>query len=99
MARPVGWLARLDPITRSGANSVRSHYDGADMTALPKVHVGRPVLVERDALLAFLERKPAKSVPQIFKRGMRVCDSSEPEIVYEIHMLSTRAAQNPTFAA
>jgi hypothetical protein len=93
MARPVGWLARLDPITCSGANSVRSHYDGADLTALPKVHVGRPVLIERDALLAFLERKPANGAPQIFKRGIRIIDC------YEIHMLSTRAAQNPTFAA
>jgi hypothetical protein len=78
MARPVGWFARLDPITRTVANSVRSHYDRADLaalfdlkersmfsllSALPKVHVGRSVLVERASLLAFLERLRAAEDP------------------------------------
>jgi hypothetical protein len=78
MARTVGWLGRLDPITRSVANSVPSHYDRADLAALfdlkersmfsllaglPKVHVGRSVLVERSALLAFLERLQAAEDP------------------------------------
>jgi hypothetical protein len=34
MARPVGWLGRLDSITKTVANSVRSHYDRADLAAL-----------------------------------------------------------------
>jgi hypothetical protein len=78
MARPVGWLGRLDSITKTVANSVRSHYDRADLTALfdlkersmfalmaalPKVHVGRSVLVERASLLAFLERLRAAEDP------------------------------------
>jgi hypothetical protein len=78
MARPVGWLGRLDSITKTVANSVRSHYDRADLaalfdlkersmfallSALPKVHVGRSVLVERASLLAFLERLRAADNP------------------------------------
>jgi hypothetical protein len=34
MARPVGWLGRLDSMTKTFANSVRSHYDRADLAAL-----------------------------------------------------------------
>jgi hypothetical protein len=66
MARPVGWRA-VSIRLRAVANSVRSHYDRADlaalfnlkersmfalMGALPKVHVGRSVLVERASLMA-----------------------------------------------
>jgi hypothetical protein len=59
---------RLDSITKTVANSARSHYDSAVLaalfdlkersmfallSALPEVHVGRSVLVERAALLTF----------------------------------------------
>lgn len=78
MARPVSWLARLDPIARSVANSVRSHYDRQDLEALfdlkrraifdllaclPTTAVGRSVLVERAALETFLARLRAADDP------------------------------------
>jgi hypothetical protein len=60
MARPAAWLGRLDPISRTVANSVRSDYERVDQGALfdlkersmfsllamlLEVHVGRSVLL------------------------------------------------------
>ena len=70
MPRPLSWLPRLHEIRRSVANSVRSHYDRRDLQALfelqpraaqkllellPTVPVGTSRLVEREALLGFLD--------------------------------------------
>jgi hypothetical protein len=70
MPRPISWLPRLPAITRRVEGSVRSHYDRADLEvlfelqpraaqllleALPTTAVGRAHLVEREALLQFLE--------------------------------------------
>jgi len=70
LARPPSWLPRLHQIRQSVANSVRSHYSrrnleqifelqprGADklLETLPTVQVGPSRLVEREALVAFLE--------------------------------------------
>lgn len=72
MARPISWLPRLSDIRRSVSNSVRTHYDrpalellfqmqpraaGKLMAILPQVEaLGRSRLVEKDALLRFLEK-------------------------------------------
>jgi predicted component of type VI protein secretion system len=71
MARPPSWLPRLHEIRRSVNNSVRSHYDRADLqnlfklqpraanallAMLPTVPIGRAHLVEREALARFLDR-------------------------------------------
>ncbi len=71
MPRPLSWLSRLHEIRRSVANSVRSHYDRRDLQSLfelqpraaqkllellPTVPVGTAKLVEREALLTFLDR-------------------------------------------
>jgi hypothetical protein len=71
MPRPISWLPRLHEITRSVANSVRSHYDRRDLEQLfelqpraaqkllemlPTVQVGTSGLVEREALGFFLDR-------------------------------------------
>jgi len=70
MARPPSWLPRLHLIRRAVDNSVRSHYDRRDLEQLfelqargagkllellPTVQVGTSRLVEREALIAFLE--------------------------------------------
>jgi hypothetical protein len=70
MPRPLSWLPRLAAITRRVQNSVRSHYDRKDLEtlfelqpraaqllleALPTTEVGRAHLVEREALLRFLD--------------------------------------------
>lgn len=67
----MSWLPRLHEIRRSAANSVRSHYGRRDLELLfelqpraagkllellPTVAVGTSRLVEREALLGFLER-------------------------------------------
>jgi len=71
MPRPLSWLPRLHAITRSVAHSVRSHYDRRDLEQLfelqpraaqkliemlPAVKIGTSLLVEREALVSFLER-------------------------------------------
>jgi len=71
MPRPISWLPRLHEITRSVANSVRSHYDRRDLEQLfelqpraaqkllellPTVSVGTSRLVGREVLADFLER-------------------------------------------
>ncbi len=69
MARSLSWLDRIVPISRTVAESARSHYDRKElqrlfelqpraaqqlMAALPNLFIGRARLVEREALLAFL---------------------------------------------
>lgn len=71
MARKLSWLDRIYPISRTVANSARSHYDRRDlerlfelqprsaqllMSALPTVPVGRALLVESEALSNFLNQ-------------------------------------------
>lgn len=71
MPRPLSWLDRIVPISRSVAESARSHYDRKElqrlfelqpraaqqlMAALPHVPVGRAKLVEREALSDFLRQ-------------------------------------------
>ena len=71
MAPRVVWLDRIDPLIHRVKNSIRSHYDREELTnlfelqrrsmfsllaCLPTVHVGRSILVEKEALLKFLER-------------------------------------------
>jgi hypothetical protein len=71
MPRPISWLPRLHEISRSVANSVRSHYDRRDLEALfalqpraaqklleilPAVQIGTSKLIDRQALATFLER-------------------------------------------
>jgi len=78
MARPVTWLPRLDVLRRSVGESVRSHYGRADLerlfevqprsaqmllALLPTVEIGKNLLVEREALSAFLERLAASKDP------------------------------------
>lgn len=84
MARPLSWLPRLHEIRRSVANSVRSHYDRHDLeqlfelqpraaqnffSILPSVPVGRSRLVEREALVRFLDGvQEADDVPAYLER-------------------------------
>lgn len=71
MPRPVSWLPRLHQISRSVANSVRSHYDRRDLEhlfelqpraaqklleMLPTVEIGTSRLVDREVLSSFLGR-------------------------------------------
>jgi hypothetical protein len=71
MARSLSWLDRIVPISRTVAESARSHYDRKDlqrlfelqprsaqqlMAALPNIFVGRARLAEREALSDFLRR-------------------------------------------
>jgi hypothetical protein len=71
MPRTLSWLDRIVPISRSVAESARSHYDRKElqrlfelqpraaqqlMAALPHVPVGRAKLIEREALSDFLRR-------------------------------------------
>ncbi len=70
MSRPITWLPRLHEIRRAVANSVRSHYDRRDLERLfevqprsaqklielfPALAVGTSRLVEREALVRFLD--------------------------------------------
>lgn len=86
MPRPISWLPRLAVITRSVQNSVRSHYDRADLQALfelqpraaqlllealPSIAIGRAHLVERDALLGFLEGMAAAEDTAAFMEKTR----------------------------
>ncbi len=71
MPRTLSWIDRIVPISRSVAESARSHYDRKElqrlfelqpraaqqlMAALPNVPVGRARLVERETLSHFLRR-------------------------------------------
>jgi hypothetical protein len=71
MPRPISWLPQLKIIRRSVSNSVRSHYERGDLEVLfkvqsstanklldilPTVRIGSSLLVEREALQAFLDR-------------------------------------------
>jgi hypothetical protein len=71
MPRPVSWLPRLHEIVRHVANSPRSHYDRKDLEKLfelqpraaqkllellPTIQLGTSRLVDREVLLAFLDR-------------------------------------------
>jgi hypothetical protein len=82
MPRPVSWLPRLHEISRSVANSVRSHYGRGDLEALfelqpraaqkliemlPTVQVGTSRLVDREVLAVFLNRvRDAADVAALF---------------------------------
>lgn len=82
MPRPVSWLPRLHEISRSVANSVRSHYGRRDLEQLfelqpraaqkliemlPTVKIGTSLLVEREALAGFLDRvRDADDVGALF---------------------------------
>jgi hypothetical protein len=84
MPRPVSWLPRLHTISRSVANSVRSHYDRRDLELLfelqpraaqkmlemlPSVQVGTSRLVDREVLAAFLERvRDAEDTTALFEQ-------------------------------
>jgi hypothetical protein len=71
MPRPISWLPRLPLIRRAVGSSVRSHWGRQDLEHLfelqpraaqkllelfPSLTVGNARFVERDALLAFLDR-------------------------------------------
>ncbi len=71
MPRPISWLPRLHVIRRMVTNSVRSHYDRRELETLfelqpraaqklsemlPSVRVGTSRLIEREALVRFLDR-------------------------------------------
>lgn len=71
MARPPTWLPRLLLIRRAVAHSVRSHYERKDLerlfelqpraaqnllALLPTVPIGKAHLVEREALVSFLDQ-------------------------------------------
>lgn len=82
MPRPISWLPRLHEIRRSVANSVRSHYGRRDLEQLfelqpraaqklfemlPTVKIGTSLLVEREALVIFLDRvREAEDVTTLF---------------------------------
>jgi hypothetical protein len=71
MPRPLTWLPRLDEIRREINQSVRSHYERKDlepifhlqhraahqlMQLLPCTRIGRSLIIERQALINFLDR-------------------------------------------
>lgn len=71
MPRPLSWLDRIVPISRSVAESSRSHYDRQElqrlfelqpraaqqlMAALPHIAIGRAKLIERETLSDFLRQ-------------------------------------------
>ncbi len=71
MPRPISWLPRLHVIRHVVTNSVRSHYDRRELETLfelqpraaqklsemlPSVRVGTSRLIEREALVSFLDR-------------------------------------------
>jgi hypothetical protein len=82
MPRPISWLPRLHEIRRSVANSVRSHYGRREfeqlfelqpraaqrlVEMLPTVKIGTSLLVEREALVTFLDRvREAEDVTALF---------------------------------
>lgn len=84
MARPISWLHRLHDIRRSVAESVRSVYTRHELQTLFQVQLSSAKelmalfptyklqnihVVEREALLAFLERvQEAEDVPALLKQ-------------------------------
>lgn len=84
MSRPISWLSRLHLISRSIANSVRSHYDRPDLEQLfelqpraaqkllellPTVQIGRSRLVDREVLASFLDRvRDADNTSELFEQ-------------------------------
>jgi hypothetical protein len=84
MPRPVSWLPRLHQISRSVANSVRSHYDRRDLEhlfelqpraaqklleMLPTVEIGTSRLVDREVLAGFLDRvRDADDIAGLFEK-------------------------------
>jgi|SRR5579859_4488763 len=84
MPRPISWLPRLHEIRRSVANSVRSHYGRRDLEQLfelqpraaqklfemlPTVKIGTSLLVEREALVVFLDRvREAEDIGALFEQ-------------------------------
>lgn len=81
MARPPSWLPRLHLIQRAVAQSVRSHYTRRDLEGLfqlqtsaasalmdlvPTIGLGSAQLVEREAMVEFLDRvQAAEDVPAL----------------------------------
>jgi hypothetical protein len=70
MARPASWLPRLHEIRRAVSSSIRSHYTRRELEGLfqlqpraalkliellPTASIGTALLVEKEALLSFLE--------------------------------------------
>ena len=87
MPRPLSWLPRLAAIRRTVAGSPRSHYERRDLerlfeiqpraaqkllAALPTVRVGTSHLVERDALVALLDRVQQADDPATVLTSSRV---------------------------
>ena len=84
MPRPVSWLPRLHEIRRAVAGSVRSHYDRQDLERLfelqprsaqkllelfPALTVGTSRLVEREALVRFLDgAQEAEDLPRYLEQ-------------------------------
>ncbi len=84
MARPASWLPRLHEIRRTVSSSVRSHYTRRELEVLfqlqpraalkliellPTVSIGTSLLVEKDALLGFLQgAQDADDVTAYFER-------------------------------
>ncbi len=84
MARPASWLPRLHEIRRTVSSSVRSHYTRRELEGLfqlqpraalkliellPTVSIGTSLLVEKDALLGFLQgAQEADDVTAYFER-------------------------------
>lgn len=86
MPRPLSWLPRLSAITRHVQASARSHYDRHDLEtlfelqpraaqllleALPTMTVGRAHLVEREALLLFLQGMAEAEDPTAYLGAVR----------------------------
>ena len=84
MARPASWLPRLHEIRRTVSSSIRSHYTRRELEVLfqlqpraalkviellPTVSIGTSLLVEKDALLSFLQgAHDADDVTAYFER-------------------------------
>lgn len=71
------------------------------MVARDRIEPPRSALVELNALLAFLERKPAESAPQIvqiFKRCVRVVTHQKQRQFRNPHAFQ-KSSPNPTFSA
>ena len=84
MPRPISWLPRLHEISRTVANSIRSHYDRRDLEQLfqlqpraaqnllhllPSVQVGTSRLIDREVLSTFLDRvRDADDVPALIEQ-------------------------------
>ena len=84
MPRPISWLPRLHIISRSVANSVRSHYDRHDLEnlfelqpraaqklieMLPSVQIGNSRLIDREVLASFLDRvRDTENTSELFEQ-------------------------------